>query len=410
MKRYRFIIGLILLLSSSWLCAQDDLNNYLELAARNNPGLKAKFSEYMAALEQAPQQKALPNPQIAFAYFIKPVETRVGPQQFKFSASQLFPWFGTLKAKENVAIQSAKVKYEKFRDTKSALFNEVRSNYLNLYFNKKAINISRENIEILNSFQKLAYIKVETGSVSAVDAYSIEMEIGDLENQLSQLKDQQLLLEVNFAKLLNLDKLGPIRFPETLWSDDFPLLKENIFDSILNNNHQLLGLSLQQQALAYQKDVAKNAGKPGFSLGFDYTVVASENKKFTGSDALLFPKVGISIPLYRNKYKAMVNEVFHLQQAKDFEKENTKNLLQIIFEKSWTEYLDANRRIDLFVTQKKLAYRSIKLLETEYTTGNRNFEDILRMERRVLKYSLELEKARTDKQAAVSFINYLMGK
>ncbi len=32
------------------------------------------------------------------------------------------------------------------------------------------------------------------------------------------------------------------------------------------------------------------------------------------------------------------------------------------------------------------------------------------MERKVLKYGLELEKARSDKQAAISFINYLMGQ
>ena len=41
---------------------------------------------------------------------------------------------------------------------------------------------------------------------------------------------------------------------------------------------------------------------------------------------------------------------------------------------------------------------------------HKNFEEILRMERKVLKFNLELEKARADKQAAISFINYLMGK
>jgi len=31
------------------------------------------------------------------------------------------------------------------------------------------------------------------------------------------------------------------------------------------------------------------------------------------------------------------------------------------------------------------------------------------MERRLLKYNLELEKARADKQASISFISYLTG-
>jgi cobalt-zinc-cadmium efflux system outer membrane protein len=33
----------------------------------------------------------------------------------------------------------------------------------------------------------------------------------------------------------------------------------------------------------------------------------------------------------------------------------------------------------------------------------------LRMERRLLSYALELQKAYADKQASIAFINYLMG-
>ena len=48
-------------------------------------------------------------------------------------------------------------------------------------------------------------------------------------------------------------------------------------------------------------------------------------------------------------------------------------------------------------------------LENEYANSGKNFEEILRMDKSVLKYSLELEKARADKQASIAFINYLMG-
>jgi len=129
-----------------------------------------------------------------------------------------------------------------------------------------------------------------------------------------------------------------------------------------------------------------------------------------GTDAFLFPKVGFSIPLYRNKYRAMVNEVVYLQEAKESERAEKINLLETVLEKSWKDYMDSGRRIDLYNTQQDLAEQSLKLLETEYATGNKNFEEILRMERKLLTYGLELEKARSDKQAAISFINYLMGK
>lgn len=409
MKKHTYIIGMLILFPFV-VCAQQELDNYLVTAAENNPSLQSKFKEYMAALEVAPQVRALPDPQAAFAYFISPIETRVGPQQFRLSISQMFPWFGTLEAKENVANQAAKAKYEAFLESKSRLFNEVRSNYYNIYFNRRAIDITRENLVILNSFKKLANIKVETGKVSAIDEYRIEMEIGDMENRLAYLKDNQHVLEVMFVNLLNAESEFEIDIPEILWTRDIGLRKEQVWDTIISKNHQLLAINLQREGLTFRRELAEKVGTPDFTIGFDYTMVGQGEDNLAGTDAFVFPKVGITIPLYRSKYRAMVNEVVYLQEAKESEKIDKINFLETILEESWKDYLDSDRRIRLYVNQQGLAKQSLKLLETEYATGNKNFEEILRMERKLLTYGHELEKARSDKQAAISFINYLMGR
>lgn len=405
------ITALVFLVLSTFLVsAQEDLNNYLETAAENNPGLKAQFNQYMAALEVAPQVKALPDPQVAFGYFIQPVETRVGPQQFKISVSQMFPWFGTLKAKENVAVQAAKAKYEAFQEAKSKLFNDVRSTYFNLYFTGKAIKVTKENLELLNSIQKMALIKVEAGMVPVLDEYRIEMELGDLENQLALLNDKFYTQQVMFNNLLNTDANNPVRIPETLWETEPAISKLAMLDSIRIQNHQLLSLDLQAESLRYKEEVAHLMGKPDFKVGFDYTIVGKGSNNMAGTDAIMLPTVGITIPLYRNKYKAMVNEAVYQETAKKQEKLNKQNVLETVFEQTWKDFSDAKRRITLNENQADLAQKSLKLLETAYTTDSKNFEEILRMDRKLLKYKLELEKARADKQAALSFIDYLMGK
>ena len=409
MKKHILIIAWLMMIP--WvLSAQQELNQYLEIAAEQNPGLRAKFSEYLAALEKAPQAGALPDPQLAFGYFISPVETRVGPQQIRISATQMFPWFGTLETSENLAIQSAKAKYEVFLEAKSKLFNDVRSNYFNLYFNRRAIEISLENLEILSSFRELANIKVQSGKASAVDQYRIEMEIADLENQLALLVDNQHVLEIMFRNQLNADKELDIVLPEVLWTGDINLTKMQAMDSVKSNNHQLLTISLQDQALDFRRELAEKSGSPGFSIGIDYIMVGKGENNLAGTDAVLFPKIGITIPLYRNKYKAMVNEVIFLKEARASEETEKINFLETILERTWKDYLDADRRISLYLSQQNLASDALKLLETEYATASINFEEILRMERKLLIYGLELERARSDKQAAISFINYLMGK
>jgi outer membrane protein TolC len=401
-----FSAGLLLLGVSAG--AQDVLESYLKIAAENNPGLKTRFNEYMAALETVPQVKALPDPQVAFGYFILPVQTRVGPQEFRISASQMFPWFGSLKAKENIAVQEAKATYEAFEEAKSRLFDEVRGTYYNLYFNQKAIHIVKENIKILNTFRKLALVKVEAGITSPLDEYRIEMETGDLENRLALLKDRQNALEVAFFNLLNTGR-EQVLLPEILWNDGPGLSRQAILDSILEGNHQLLGLEMQQEALRFRQELASKSGKPDFSIGMDYIITGSGDNNLSGKDALIFPKVGITIPLYRNKYKAMVSQAAYLETAKGNEKIGREKMLETLFENTWTDLQDAERRILLYFDQLDLAERSIQLLEAEYATANINFEEILRMERKQLFYALELERARADKQAALSFIKYLMG-
>jgi len=73
------------------------VQDYLRYAALNNAGLKAAFEQWRVAIEQIPQAEALPDPKFTYGYFIREVETRVGPQRQKFGIMQVFPWFGKIE-------------------------------------------------------------------------------------------------------------------------------------------------------------------------------------------------------------------------------------------------------------------------------------------------------------------------
>ncbi len=408
MKKITYII-VALMLFSGVVSAQNELNDYLITAARNNPALKAKFNEYNATLEKIPQVGTLPDPQLTIGYFIMPVETKNGPQHAKISLSQMFPWFGTLNSKEDVFVNAAKAKYEDFEEAKSNLFFEVKSAYYDLYFIKKGIDITLDNIRILESFKSLALIKIQAGKASGVDELRVEMELADLENNLALLKDRWFVNTVKFNNLLNVDESSNIQIPETLWIDDLIYTKQAVIDSLTQNNHQLKSLDYLRQSFESSEQAAKKLGSPNIIAGVDYTAINTGGiATNSGKDALLI-KVGITIPLYRKKYSGMINEAIYQQQAVEEKKADKINGLETLFEKVYSEYADANRRIILFEKQSDFASRAIKILESEYASNGKNFEEILRMEKSLLKYSLELEEARADKQAAIAFINYLMG-
>ena len=129
-----------------------------------------------------------------------------------------------------------------------------------------------------------------------------------------------------------------------------------------------------------------------------------------GKDILIFPQVGVRIPIYRKKYQAMINERQFLKTSISNQKINKTNQLELQLDKAWRDYLDAERRVSLYANLTGLANQVLNILVTQYSSGGSDFEELLRMERQLLRYQLELEKARADQNTAVSYIYYLTGK
>ncbi|TVZ26840.1 outer membrane protein TolC [Gillisia sp. Hel_I_86] len=407
-----FFTGMFLMLGYS-LFSQENLDTYLEVAAQNNPGLKAEFNEYMAAMEKVPQVGALPDPQFAFGYFIQPVETRLGPQEYKFGLSQSFPWFGLLDAKEDVATNLAKARFEQFQNTKSNIFYEVKTAYFNYYFIEKAIEITMDNMEILEVFKRLSLVKIEAGTASTVDELRVELELNDLENQLALFVDTRNTFRVNFNNLLNRERVAEIAVPDTLWQEELPFDKVAMLDEIYKSNHQIKSIEHKLDAFINQEVVARKEGMPKFNVGLDYTIIGKNPMSTVvdnGNDAFMFPSVGITIPIYRKKYKAMVKEAQYFQEAEVNRKEDIKNTLSTIFENIYKEYSDSDRRIDLNEEQADIAKRVLDILISSYSANARDFEEVLRIERQLLRYELEHQRALADKNAAIAFMYYLIGQ
>ncbi|MGV6845532.1 MAG: TolC family protein [Lutibacter sp.] len=404
---------IILIFTSITTYSQSTLEAYLKTAAKNSPELKAAFSTYMAAMEKVPQVGTLPDPQVVFGYFIEPVETRVGPQKWKFNLAQSFPWFGLLQAKENVATEMANAKFEQFENTKSNLFFEVKTAYYNYYFIKKAIKITKENMDILQVFKNLANVKIEAGKATIVDELRVELELNDLENKLALLNDTKNTLQIKFNNLLAVEASNKIATPDTLWQNKLPYDKVAMLTEIYAGNHQLKSIEHKLNAFVNQEVVAKKEGLPIFNVGLNYTVI-DKNPASTavnnGKDAFLFPSVGIKIPIFRKKYKALIKEAKYLQESETNKKLDKKNILSTIYAASFKNYSDGNRRISLNKKQAKIAKKVLEVLITSYSTSAKDFEEVLRIERQLLKYELAYQKALIDKNAAIAFMNYLIGK
>ena len=408
MKKY--IIITVITLGFSILANAQSLDEYFKIAAENNPGLQAKYKSFEAAMERVAQVSSLPDPNLSFGYFISPVETRVGPQRARFSLTQMFPWFGTLKAQEDVATLMAEAKYQEFLDARNKLLYQVAAAYYPLYELKRLVEIENENISILSSYKDIASVKFQNGKGAMVDVLRVDIMLKDAATNLSILEQKKKPLETRFNKLLNRQEDETIIVQDSLYVENLPVTYRR--DSLLTSNPLLDELDLKIKASEAQELAATKQGMPKIGVGLDYVIVGQRTDMSVpdnGQDVLM-PMVTMSLPIFRGKYKAAQKEAQLMQESYALQKEDAVNRLTITYEMIWFEIQKQLDQIILYEEQIMTSQQSLNLLFTAYGNSGKDFEEVLRMQQQILKYQKMKATALSDYNIAIAELDYITAK
>ena len=406
----KYIAILIAMLFYSSLSFAQTLEDYYKIAAENNPGLQAMYKEYEAALQRVPQVSILPDPTFTFGYFISPVQTRVGPQQAKFSLTQMFPWFGTLKAQGDASALMAEAKFQNFIDARNKLFLQVASAYYPIYELKDWIRIEQENISILESYKTIANQKFKNGKGSMVDVLRVDIMLQDAQTNLSILRDKEKPLLTSFNKLLNRPETDLVPINDSLKAET---LAENFRkDSLIAANPKLKALDLKFQSVEAAELAAQKQGLPKLGVGLDYVMVgerADVSIPDNGKNVFM-PMVSVTIPIFRAKYRASVKEAQLMQESYTLQKQEVANSLISEYESAWFQVQQQLQLLSLYDEQIQTTQQSLNLLFTSYGNSGKEFEEVLRMQQQLLKYRKMSASALTQYQISVERINYLTSK
>ncbi len=444
------------------------LDDHLIFAAKNNPGLKSKFFEYQAALERIPQVGALSDPQLGFSIFIMPMERYMGNQVGSVSIMQMFPWFGTLGAAKNEMSFMAKAKFEEFNEAKSNLFYEIRETWYATYLIEKEIEITKESVELLNTVLEISIVGFKSGGQgnakgtinnnlsttsagasvlsgkmdgmamdqkslsnniggkmgqmsemsnmvpagSLIDVLRIQMEMNELKNNLLLLEDTKIALITRFNKLLNRKENEPVFFNDTILAPKLPVPLSVLPDSIKKGNPMILMLEKEEAAFITKGNMNRKMGMPMIGLGLQYDIFKHRENNLSKMNGrnMVMPMVTVSIPLWRKKYSALVRESDLLRQSVVEERQEVSNLLMVNYEEVIRDFNDAERRIGLYKEQASLANRAMNILITNYSTDSEKFDEVIRMQQKLLGYKLKYLDGIIDSNIAVAMMNKLMGR
>ncbi|MBP7049497.1 MAG: TolC family protein [Phycisphaerae bacterium] len=381
------------------------LSHYLQYAAIHNPGLKAAFEEWKAALAQIPQAKALPDPQFTYGYFIEKIDTR---QQA--GIMQEFPWFGKIEARTDAATAAVKAAQRRYEAARLELFSQVKSVFYEYAYLAAAVRIAGENVELMRHFEEVARTKYITSTATHPDIIRAQIQVAELQDQLVALERLRDPTVGRINAVLNRRTQAPLPWPEAGPMQEVQVDRARLVAILRESNPQLQAAGFDMERLGKEVDLAKRNFYPDIGIGVEWMDMDSDAMADSIKNDEVVVGVGLNLPIWRRSYRAAEQQARAAARRARYEREQLENDLVARAERALYEFDDSGRRLRLYETVLvPKAQELVGASEAAYTAGTVDFLSLIDAQQTLLQYQLQRERVRADRQQRLAELEVLAG-
>jgi outer membrane protein TolC len=292
-----------------------------------NPGVRSAAAQARAAVQRAPQVRALPDPVAGVTAFLATPETRTGPQLFSLGLSQGLPWFGKLDLKEKAALFAASALESEVEARRLELVTETQRLFYELAFLERYRQITEELRAHLVNHEEISRARYASGVGSGQGVVKLQAEITKVDNELLDIDTRRIALAAQINSLRDLPASAPL--PPQLLTAAAPVVVtlESILQTALRSRPDLEAADARIARAETLVDLAEKGYRPDFKVGLTYTIVdprddapgRAQPPEGNGDD-ILGIQGGITIPFWRKKLAAGVEEAVELVTAAEEKK------------------------------------------------------------------------------------------
>jgi outer membrane protein, heavy metal efflux system len=389
------------------------LEDYLAYAAMHNPGLESAFNHWKAALEKIPQVTALPDPRFNFAYMIREIETRVGPQQAKVGFMQMFPWFGKLKLKGSAALEAANAVKQQYQTIKLDLFNKVKNAYYEYHYVSHAISVITENIQLLEYLEATIRSKYRTGNAAHTDLIKVQVELDKLQDQLKSTQELLFPVKARINAALNRSPRSSLVAPGKIQAEIPTIDYDQLVTELKQHNPQLKTI---HHIAAREKFNIKLAAKnyyPDVSIGLDYMFTGATpmpGVADSGKDPLA-AMISFNIPIHVKKIKASIRYARFKRDAAIKLKQDRENNLLARLEMVHFQFRDSRRKLTLYKDALiPRAEQALEVTRSAFESGKVDSLNLIDSQRTLLKFELAYQRAQATLYQRLAELEMMVGK
>lgn len=423
-KKYIILINLLFLLSvfcSRGLFSQEknktqlNLDELINEAVKNNPGLISARRRWEAFGEKIPQAGALPDPTFSFGLMNLPINSFDFNQEpmtgKKFALMQMIPFPGKLGLREEIALHEYKSVGQTYEDIRNNIIKAVKTAYYDLFFIDKSIEITEKNKVILKEFVKIAETKYSVGKGLQQDVLKAQVELSKLTDRLIKLRQKRETIEARLNTLLNRPPEMPVGQIKEIVKSEFKLSLEELKEIALENRPLLKSWEFVIKRNETVHKLAQKDYLPNFSLSIAYTQ-REDLKQGAKMVDFLSGAITINIPLYfyRKQKKRVQETALNVAVAKE-QYNNVRNEVFFQIENALEELQRDEQLIDLFKTGIiPQANQSLKSAISGYQVDKVDFITMLHNQVTLFNYEIDYYRVLSDFEKKLAELEAIVGR
>jgi outer membrane protein TolC len=355
---------------------------------------------WRATIEKYRLATGYPDPQVSVTYFPQPIETRLGPQDWNASISQMIPFPGKLSKAGAVVEADARIARLKLDQAVRDVVVSIRESVYELGYIRRARRIAAHNMELLQDLRKVSETAYAQDRTALLDMVKAQSQSGQLRYDMLLLEDLEQTEITRLNGFLNRPPealIGRIE-PDQEPSFNYDLL--HLYRLAEENQEEIRMAGAGIDKADANLDLARYEYLPEFRVGFFYAAIGDpdvpQDPPDAGDDALGI-QFGMTLPLWFGKNKSRVSqaraEMAQAKAAKSGRINETHTQIHALF----FRMQNARRLIELYRDELlPQAARSMQIAETWFRQGESSFSDFIETQAVNYNFQLALARAQAD--------------
>jgi cobalt-zinc-cadmium efflux system outer membrane protein len=409
------IVGVFLPLSAEdSQSASLKLNALIEEALSKNPDVLAAKSKWEVLRERPPQAGSLDDPMVGLGVVNLPTDTFSFRQEDmtmkELSVTQRVPYPGKRPLRSEMAQKEAEAAYSDYEETKNRVARDIKTNYLELFYINKAIEVTQKNQEILKLLNQIAETKYSVGEGIHSDVYKAQVELSKMIDELITLNQTKRSVKARINTLLHLPAFAPLGEPEKVTFEKFSAEPEELVKAAIANRPLIQSINRIVERNRAGLKLAERDYYPDFDFKVAYG--QRDNGPMGRRADMITGMVAFSLPIwYKTKQERKVAESQKdIQSAKD-QLMATTNEIRFMISDRLTEIERAERQSELLKTGIiPQATLSLDSAMSSYRVNKVDFITVLDSLMTLFKYEIQYYRLLTDSKKSIAEIEAAVGK